>query len=85
MIAEDGNEDAHSAPDNAPPGDPIPRAVLAQIASGGEAALMPKMVKKGNLPTKLCAACDLPFAWRKKWARDWDQVKFCSDRCRSNA
>ncbi len=38
--------------------------------------------KKPNLPTKICEACCRPFAWRKKWARDWDQVKFCSDRCR---
>ena len=44
---------------------------------------MPKMVKKGDLPTKTCAGCGLPFAWRKKWERDWEQVKFCSDRCRS--
>jgi hypothetical protein len=43
---------------------------------------MPRMVPKGDLPTKLCAACDRPFAWRKKWARDWDQVRYCSDRCR---
>ena len=38
---------------------------------------------KSDLPQKLCAACGLPFAWRKKWARDWDQVRFCSDRCRA--
>jgi hypothetical protein len=24
------------------------------------------------------------MAWRKAWAKNWDQVKFCSDRCRSN-
>ena len=41
---------------------------------------MPKMVKKGDLPTKVCAACGLPFAWRKKWARDWDQVKYWRPR-----
>ncbi|MBX9584715.1 MAG: DUF2256 domain-containing protein [Gemmataceae bacterium] len=39
-------------------------------------------MKKADLPTKACAACGRPFAWRKKWARDWDNVKFCSDRCR---
>jgi hypothetical protein len=39
--------------------------------------------KKVNLPSKICAACGRPFAWRKKWARDWENVKFCSDRCRS--
>ena len=43
---------------------------------------MPKMVKKAQLPTKQCAACGLPFSWRKKWARDWDNVRFCSERCR---
>lgn len=43
---------------------------------------MPKMRKKAELPTKVCAACGLPFAWRKKWERDWDSVRYCSDRCR---
>lgn len=37
---------------------------------------------KGHLPEKLCAVCSRPFAWRKKWARDWDNVRYCSDRCR---
>lgn len=41
-----------------------------------------KMRKKSDLPTKQCAHCALPFAWRKKWERDWDQVKYCSERCR---
>jgi hypothetical protein len=41
-----------------------------------------KMRKKADLPSKRCASCGLPFAWRKKWERDWDQVKYCSDRCR---
>ena len=31
---------------------------------------------------KVCARCGRPFAWRKKWARDWERVKFCSDACR---
>jgi len=44
---------------------------------------MPRGVKKADLPEKICAACGRPFAWRKKWARDWDAVRFCSDRCRS--
>ncbi|MBX9628285.1 MAG: DUF2256 domain-containing protein [Gemmataceae bacterium] len=44
---------------------------------------MPKPVKKADLPSKACAACGRPFAWRKKWARDWENVKFCSDRCRT--
>ena len=40
------------------------------------------MRRKADLPTKICAACGRPFAWRKKWARDWDVVRYCSDRCR---
>ena len=39
-------------------------------------------VKKQHLPRKTCLACGRPFTWRKKWERDWDQVKYCSDRCR---
>lgn len=46
---------------------------------------MPKMRKKSDLPTKICVTCGLPFSWRKKWERDWDQVTHCSDRCRSAA
>jgi hypothetical protein len=44
-----------------------------------------KMRKKSDLPTKTCAHCALPFSWRKKWERDWDQVKYCSERCRRSA
>lgn len=36
------------------------------------------MRKKEALPSKLCAACGKPFTWRKKWQRDWDNVKTCS-------
>ncbi len=46
---------------------------------------MGKMRKKADLPTKTCVTCGLGFAWRKKWARDWESVKYCSDRCRSAA
>ncbi|MSY15076.1 MAG: DUF2256 domain-containing protein, partial [Actinobacteria bacterium] len=28
--------------------------------------------------------CGLEFEWRKKWAKNWDDVKYCSDRCREN-
>ncbi|MEO9490102.1 MAG: DUF2256 domain-containing protein [Marinomonas sp.] len=40
------------------------------------------MRKKGDLPSKVCKACGLPFNWRKKWARDWDNVLHCSERCK---
>ena len=38
---------------------------------------------KSHLPSKLCAACDRPFTWRKKWKAVWDEVRFCSDACRT--
>lgn len=31
---------------------------------------------------RTCVACGRQFAWRKKWARDWEQVRYCSDACR---
>ena len=34
------------------------------------------------LPTKPCAACGRTITWRKKWERDWDEVRWCSDACR---
>ncbi len=44
---------------------------------------MPRMRRKADLPEKTCPACQRPFAWRRKWAKCWDEVKYCSDRCRS--
>lgn len=31
---------------------------------------------------KVCKRCGRAFSWRKKWERDWDAVKYCSDACR---
>jgi hypothetical protein len=44
---------------------------------------MPRGVMKSSLPQKTCATCGKPFTWRKKWERVWDEVRYCSDRCRS--
>ena len=41
--------------------------------------------KKQNLPEKTCLLCKRPFSWRKKWERDWEQVRYCSERCRRSA
>ena len=41
-------------------------------------------MKKQYLPEKICIVCERPFKWRKKWARVWEDVKFCSERCRRN-
>ena len=43
-----------------------------------------KQIKKENLPVKTCVVCNKLFSWRKKWAAIWDEVKYCSDKCRMN-
>ena len=40
------------------------------------------MVDRAPIADKFCASCGRRFTWRKKWERTWDEVKFCSDRCR---
>lgn len=44
-----------------------------------------KMLKKKNLPEKICVFCKKPFKWRKKWERDWQEVKYCSKKCQKLA
>jgi hypothetical protein len=41
-----------------------------------------KSIKKENLPKKICPVCKLEFTWRKKWELDWDNVIYCSNRCK---
>ena len=43
----------------------------------------PKRYRKSTLPQKICLTCGRPFAWRKKWRKVWDDVKTCSERCKS--
>jgi hypothetical protein len=43
-----------------------------------------KRIGKAHLPQKACAGCGRPFVWRKKWARDWSHVRYCSRRCSGN-
>lgn len=31
---------------------------------------------------KRCASCGRLFAWRRKWAKNWPSVRYCSDACR---
>ncbi|MGH1592018.1 DUF2256 domain-containing protein [Methylobacterium phyllosphaerae] len=65
-------------------GFPVPIGPAAGRAwARGDA--MPPMRRKGDLPEKICAQCGRPFAWRKKWARVWNEVRYCSDRCRAEA
>ena len=31
---------------------------------------------------KTCDSCGRTIEWRKKWERNWDEVRYCSDGCR---
>ncbi|WP_240705085.1 DUF2256 domain-containing protein [Pacificoceanicola onchidii] len=45
-------------------------------------SLSMKQRKKSDLPSKTCATCGRPFVWRRKWAKVWEEVRYCSERCR---
>lgn len=34
-----------------------------------------------NTDQKICPVCQRPFSWRKKWAKVWDSVTYCSKGC----
>ena len=40
---------------------------------------------KSALPSKPCAVCGLAMSWRRRWAKNWAEVKYCSDACRKRA
>lgn len=37
---------------------------------------------KAHLPAKVCAHCGREMVWRRAWAAVWDEVRYCSQRCR---
>ncbi|WP_296870322.1 DUF2256 domain-containing protein [Tibeticola sp.] len=40
---------------------------------------------KASLPSKPCAVCGRPMSWRRAWAKNWEQVRYCSEACRRQA
>ncbi|MBY0468104.1 MAG: DUF2256 domain-containing protein [Burkholderiaceae bacterium] len=40
---------------------------------------------KSTLPQKTCLCCQRAMSWRRAWAKNWADVKYCSDRCRGQA
>ena len=41
-----------------------------------------KYLKSKGLPSKICACCGREMVWRKSWAKNWEDVKYCSEKCR---
>jgi hypothetical protein len=37
-----------------------------------------------NQLSKDCESCGRIIEYRKKWEKDWNKVKYCSDECRKN-
>jgi len=40
---------------------------------------------KVSLPSKPCLACGRHMSWRRKWAANWERVRYCSVACRRKA
>lgn len=40
------------------------------------------MAGKDELAVKICARCGRDFSWRARSARQWEEVRYCSERCR---
>ncbi|MBP6455459.1 MAG: DUF2256 domain-containing protein [Chitinophagaceae bacterium] len=43
-----------------------------------------KNIKKSDLPFKVCKVCQKKYNWRKKWINNWNEVKYCSEKCKRN-
>lgn len=40
------------------------------------------MTATADLSDKTCASCGRRIEWRRKWERNWDEIRYCSDACR---
>lgn len=58
------------------------RVTLLIVAFSDEAILLTFKGNKKNLPVRYCKTCHKPMVWRKKWDKCWDDVQYCSERCR---
>lgn len=36
----------------------------------------------GGPESKVCQSCGRVIEWRKKWERDWENIRYCSTSCR---
>ena len=52
------------------------------MGSSDVAAVTGRMRRKSDLPSKVCPVCLRPFTWRRKWAKTWNEVRYCSEACR---
>lgn len=39
------------------------------------------MIHNHTRERRICTVCGRSYGWRKKWERDWRQLRYCSKRC----
>ncbi len=39
-------------------------------------------MKGAPLPDKPCEVCGRAMQWRSRWSKNWDEIKYCSQKCR---
>lgn len=61
---------------------PCPSIRVRTSRSGGQASGRSSTVGFVDLELKTCVSCGRTIEWRKKWERNWDEVRYCSDLCR---
>ena len=59
--------------------------IQLQPPQTGQVVHADPMSHHADRPTKICACCGRPFQWRRKWKDVWEEVRYCSDRCRNQA
>ena len=55
-----------------------------ETSGAGNKALLMTEINKNDLPEKICPVCNRPFLWRKKWEKNWQEIVYCSAKCRRN-
>ena len=62
------------------------RSTLSQSSSARQSdggSRRPALERRGMTPApKTCASCGRTMTWRASWASNWEEVRYCSDRCR---
>ena len=51
-------------------------------AASGEHLVMARGATRSAPVEKTCVSCGRRIEWRKKWERNWDEVRYCSEACR---
>ncbi|PWN37608.1 uncharacterized protein FA14DRAFT_159578 [Meira miltonrushii] len=62
---------------------PSPIQTAKVHTNGGETSTKDDSIDLSKLQAKPCHCCGREITPRSKWKRNWDEIRFCSDQCRS--